>query len=126
MFLVSSKSYRFNTVSNKIPNDIFTGDKKETNSKILKYGTSEKKPSLRTNPGAVCVGHLLECLPSMHKALGSKPSTAQTMYRGEWHKSVIPAPGKWRRGKFKFVVHRKASLRVVRDTRDSILLLKGQ
>lgn len=43
MFIVSSKSYRFNTVSNKIPNDVFTGKKKkETNSKILKYGTTEK------------------------------------------------------------------------------------
>lgn len=127
MLVVSSKSYRFNTISNKILNDVFTGrKKKETNSKILKYGTTEKKPSSRTDPGAAYVGHLLECLPGIHKALGSSPSTAQTMYPGKWHKSVIPAPGKWRCGKFKFVIHSKISLRVVRDTGDSILLLKGQ
>lgn len=39
MFIVPSKSYRFNTVSNKIPNDVFTEKKKRP---ILKYGTTEK------------------------------------------------------------------------------------
>lgn len=52
MLVVSSKSYRFNKISNKILDDVFTEEKKER--PILKFGTTEKNLLQELTPG-LCV-----------------------------------------------------------------------
>lgn len=51
---------------------------------------------MKTHPGPVLVAQLIEGFPSVHKALGSIPSTTQNMC------VVIPALKKWRQEDQKF------------------------
>lgn len=52
--------------------------------------------TVKTHPGPVLVAQLIEGFPSVHKALGSIPSTTQNMC------VVIPALKKWRQEDQKF------------------------